>query len=335
MTFPGEGLIIKLWETLVEKGIGGFLKPWQAKREGLAKLDLRRAELVALADAERDAEDILAGRKRLDVVAGRYVLPASISQDSTPPLSTLPPLDPYPIIEISARRLISDGIRRDVNVAKAITHAESELKDDPHETPTRSMDNDWLFRWRDYAGEVSSEQLQILWGKLLAGEFKSPGSYSLRVLEFLKNLSPNEAADIARLSRFVVDGQIFRSQQAILDTEGVSINFLIDMEELGVIYNGVDSLGLNVTYKSDEPSRFIHELHSHGRVLIVTHEDPLKTLTLAVYKITNVCLDILKLGRFEPHELYLRKVGELIKGMGFSVSIANYQLMQILEEETL
>jgi hypothetical protein len=27
MTWPGEGLLIKLWETLAEKGIGGLLTP--------------------------------------------------------------------------------------------------------------------------------------------------------------------------------------------------------------------------------------------------------------------------------------------------------------------
>ena len=36
---------------------------------------------------------------------------------------------------------------------------------------------------------MSSEELQTLWGRTLAGEIKSPGSYSLRTLDFLKNLS--------------------------------------------------------------------------------------------------------------------------------------------------
>ena len=38
MTWPGEGLLIKLWETLAEKGIGGLLKPWQMKREAFAQI---------------------------------------------------------------------------------------------------------------------------------------------------------------------------------------------------------------------------------------------------------------------------------------------------------
>ena len=56
MTLPGEGLLIKLWETLAEKGVGGLLSPWQIKREAKAHTEARRIEIVALADAERTCD---------------------------------------------------------------------------------------------------------------------------------------------------------------------------------------------------------------------------------------------------------------------------------------
>ncbi|MEW6673943.1 MAG: hypothetical protein AB1427_19795 [Thermodesulfobacteriota bacterium] len=56
MEWPGEQLLIKMWETHSEKGIGSLLRPWQIKREGFAHIELRRAELIALAQAEKDAE---------------------------------------------------------------------------------------------------------------------------------------------------------------------------------------------------------------------------------------------------------------------------------------
>lgn len=37
MNWPGENLIIKLWESLTEKGVGSLLKPWQMRREGYAQ----------------------------------------------------------------------------------------------------------------------------------------------------------------------------------------------------------------------------------------------------------------------------------------------------------
>ena len=48
----------------VEKGIGGWLSPWQMRRTGRARVDVRRKERLALAQAEQDIESIRSGRKR-------------------------------------------------------------------------------------------------------------------------------------------------------------------------------------------------------------------------------------------------------------------------------
>lgn len=66
---PGEKLIIKLWETLIDKGIGSLLRPWQIKRDGRARSEVRREELLMLAQAESEVADIRAGRKRLDLAS--------------------------------------------------------------------------------------------------------------------------------------------------------------------------------------------------------------------------------------------------------------------------
>ena len=76
MDFPGEKLVIKLWETLAEKGVGSLLSPWHAKREGKVRNDLRRQELLMLAQAERDAADVRAGRKSLRDDGALVALPA-------------------------------------------------------------------------------------------------------------------------------------------------------------------------------------------------------------------------------------------------------------------
>ena len=68
-------------------------------------------------------------------------------------------------------------MRAEVNVAKAVLSAEAALEDDPQKPPDRRVDEDWLFRWRDSASKVSVAELQALWGRVLAGEIKSPGTF--------------------------------------------------------------------------------------------------------------------------------------------------------------
>jgi Protein of unknown function (DUF2806) len=320
MTWPGEALLIKLWETLVEKGVGGLLKPWQIKREALAHTDARRTELVALADAEREADEIRSGRLKLS--NSRYALALS------PPVTPAKDLRKTALegrspVEVSTSALISDALRREVNVAKAITYAESELKDDSQKPPKRNIDSDWLYRWRDYAGTVSSEELQSIWGRLLAGELKSPGSYSYRTLDFVRNLTTDEAKKIEQVSRFVITNFISKEQAPLLQEDGISFSDLIELQNLGVL-SGVEG-ALALTLKSTREDRFENVLRSHGRALLVTHDDPQKQLMLKVYLVTALGQQVLRLGKFDPHEKYLQAVGEELKKAGTVVTIGDYR----------
>ena len=83
MEFFGEKLVIKLWETLAEKGVGSLLSPWQTIREGKARNNLRREELLMLAQAEVDTADIRAGRKRLEMDGGLRLLTNEQPTDGT------------------------------------------------------------------------------------------------------------------------------------------------------------------------------------------------------------------------------------------------------------
>lgn len=112
MQWPGEQLIIRLWETLSEKGVGSLLIPWQIKREGLANLEVRRAELLALAQTEKDAEEIRAGQKRLEDFSPDLKFATNALtplQDST---RVEPTIDLHSVIEVAARQTIEDSVRR-------------------------------------------------------------------------------------------------------------------------------------------------------------------------------------------------------------------------------
>jgi hypothetical protein len=323
MGWPGEQLIIRLWETLAEKGIGSLLKPWQIKREGLAHIEVRRVELLALAQTEKDAEDIHTGRKSLEDFSPDLKFGPGVLTPLPQKKHAQSPIDLQMVVEISARRIIEDSIRREVNVAKAIVHAEEDLRDDAQEPPEQKIDNDWLYRWRDYAGDISADEMQLLWGRLLAGELKSPGSYSLRCLDFLRNLSQSEAQKIERLSRFVLEDAVWRDNNSPLESEGITFRFLFEMQDLGVV-SGVEALGLERTWKTTASDKFITPLRSNGKVLIVRNEDPDKLIKLKIYLLTSVGQQILRLGKFEPHLEYLRKIGNVIHDQGFSVTLGDY-----------
>ena len=330
MECPGEKLLIKLWETLTEKGLGSLLLPWQIQREGRAKINVRCEELEKLAQAKVNAADIRAGRKRLES-DGSLRLLASPSKSS----STLtayqgrvePTIDIQYLAEIAVGYKEAQVVRQEINVCKAIIHAEEVLAQDAQTPPERPIEDDWLFTWRDYAGKVSTEELQQLWGKVLAGEVKSPGTYSIRTLEFLRGLSKHEAEQISKLASFVIRGRIVHNDLELkqcFEENCISFDLLLTLQDLGVL-SGVGGLGLAMTLKSASTERFLGILQSNGKVLLVEHEDPAKVLTLNVYAMTTIGSQLLGLGSFHPNIDYLRLVGKEIIKKGFTVKLADWK----------
>ena len=171
---------------------------------------------------------------------------------------------------------------------------------------------------------MSSEELQTLWGRVLAGEIRSPGSCSLRTLEFLRNLSQEEALQIAKLSRFVINNDfIFRRDTRLLESEGITFVFLQYLQDLGII-SGVEAVGLIYTPKSRCPDRFQCEFISYDRILLVTHEKASRKPGFEVYLLTSLGKQVLKMGSFSPHESYLRSFGGYFRDRGFDVKIAQW-----------
>lgn len=324
MELPGEKLVIKLWETLAEKGIGSLLSPWQAGREGRVRNEVRRAEILMLAQAEKDAAEIRAGRKQLRP-DGTLLLTNSQPQSVPEGDGRIEPtLVLSNAVNLGNRAAAAAVARSEINSAKAILFAEEQLASDTQAPPTRDVDEDWLFVWRDLAGKVSAEDLQRLWGSVLAGEVKAPGRYSIRTLEFLKTLSKAEAEMISTLASYVIDGRIARSQEAYLDSKGLNFSKLMVMQELGVV-SGVEAIGLATTYKTVVNGKFVRAFVSHSKALVVEHDDPSQNLEFQIYMLTEVGRQVLGLGSFEPDVEYMRLIGKEFVKKGFSVKLADWR----------
>ena len=164
MDYPGEKLVIKLRETIAEKGIGSLLTPWQLAREGRARINLRRRELLMLTQAEVDAADIRAGRKYVTADGSLLALPAASAEpeDLADP-ETESQLQIGSLVERLIRVDAAKTIREEINSTKAVLHAEDVLASDTQTPPDREVDEDWLYRWREHAGRVSTDELQQLW----------------------------------------------------------------------------------------------------------------------------------------------------------------------------
>lgn len=324
LKWPGEELVGKLWETLAEKGVGGLLKPWQMAREGKASNEVRRQEILMLAQANADAAAIASGEKFLDRDGQVKLLGAPDQNDSG---RVEPTIDLAALATVASRQRVAAEARTEINASKAILYAEQQLLNDSAPLPETSIDADWLYTWRDYAGRVSAESLQIIWGRILAGELKAPGNYSLRTLEFLRGISQAEAATISKVARVVIEGRVVKLNDASDDQEWdkfqLQFGDFLRAQELGLLL-GVDSIGLESTFKSLSTEKFHQLLRSNGKALRITSEEVGRDLNLSVYIVTALGREVFGLGDFEPCIEYLTLLGQKFSRQGFKVQLGDW-----------
>jgi hypothetical protein len=101
---------------------------------------------------------------------------------------------PYePVIDLDSRlrqRLLHQEVRLQNNLDQVVAAA---LASAPEQVSEEAPDTSWLSRFFATAAEIDDEKMQEIWGKILAGEVSTPGRFSLRALDVLRNLSRREA----------------------------------------------------------------------------------------------------------------------------------------------
>jgi len=123
----------KMWSTVADKGIGGALKPWQMKREGMAAIELERCRRLVLAQTDSDVEKIKSGEALL--VLENNVNPKLINKNNTIIDEINEPyIDIEKITSVVSRDIISEKIAGDINVIKALFVADEILSKEESQT---------------------------------------------------------------------------------------------------------------------------------------------------------------------------------------------------------
>ncbi|WAW10364.1 DUF2806 domain-containing protein [Oxalobacter vibrioformis] len=176
--------------------------------------------VLTMAQAQRDAESILAGESFLVV-----------NEDGS-----------QTIIENPARNLLSAKVTQEIeNLLLCLKSAFQEMQGKQIDTKLGSVSETFLSRWRQEAQFISEEYVQEFWGKLLAAEVETPKSIGLRSLDILKTVDETEAILFDRLTKHVVNGDFVAMAEGQIDpVQGISQADLKLLEDAQLISHTVD-----------------------------------------------------------------------------------------------
>ncbi|MCY4095712.1 MAG: DUF2806 domain-containing protein [Gammaproteobacteria bacterium] len=177
---PGLNKFIEVLASGIGSIAGPILAPWVAERENAAKLieakgdaDVAKIRAEAMAEAQRTlGEDSV-------VVRGEVNFGAEVRQR----------------IDFQERKQQANIVA----VANRAAHLLRESK-----VPDVEPDHDWTARFFGEVQDVSSEDMQAMWGSVLAGEVQAQGATSLRTLGILKDLDSTTARLFSRLCSVAV-----------------------------------------------------------------------------------------------------------------------------------
>ena len=263
---------------------GPMLAPWKEHQQAQVKQIAAKGNAEALliqADAQAKARAILVSQGT--DVTGELDIAKTVNQ-----------------------RIQFQEQKRQVNIASVVTQAASQLGE--KEVANQEPDHDWTARFFNDVQDVSSEEMQTLWAKVLAGEIERAGSASIRTLGILKNLD-NATANLFRkfcsACLFLsLDGQTI--QYAIvpslggsaasnsLEAYGLSFGALNLLNEHGLIISDYNSW---YDYRPSEELYAAHPTHlmripfrfqnRHWVLIPTSQRDPRKKLRLSGVAMTH------------------------------------------------
>lgn len=281
---------------VISQGIGGVSAPYLMKKKAEAKAH----EIRVISDALKGVAD----EHQLPVVyRGGVVELWQKPDDRTLNLET------KSLEERAELRVDYQERKRQDNIESISTVAAVELSkesDIAEETP----DEDWVSRFFNFAQDVSSEQMQDLWGRILAGEIKKPGTYSLRTLEFIRNITKSDASILEHLGKLATSfgGTVFLSvhnKQWLQENREIYPGHHFEAGELGAMYPA--DLTLRIFRNED----IREEIFTSGSLILVVGRGELTSeVSLPMWKFTSVGRELVELIASSSDEEYLESLGQ-------------------------
>ena len=161
------------------------------------------------------------------------------------------------------------GCTKNVNVA---------IGENPY---SEAEDKEWYARFFDEARYISDEQLQEVWGRLLAERLIRPAGVNNRVLYFIRDLDKNEIETIRRALRVFINDS-FTPNHIIEGFEGMEHD-MVTLLALRIAHESGDVLHPMVTTVNvqEEPL-----LYGHGYNFKIVPLDVDKEVNVSCYALT-------------------------------------------------
>lgn len=230
------------------------------------------------------------------------------------------------------QRFLNDSIREQENLEKIFDVAAEDIKQITASSD-KSVDDDWVVRFKNISKDISSREMQYIWGKILANEVEKPGSFSMRTLETIRNLSKAEAARFQKIIPFVIqlhNDYFIASDKEIKEKYGIHYDDIMVLDECGLVE--LNGISFNPMMQMGDRRSLITD----ERIAIIsgTSEVPTK-VSFAAYALTNAGKELYRILAHSPDNDYFMDVSEhIFKKNTSKIGITVHEVVENKPENT-
>lgn len=210
---------------------------------------------------------------------------------------------------------IQEQISIEEIVSKASTLIERKINNDYEKISSDEVSEDWSVRFFEIARNIRDEEMKNLWSSILADEIIKPGSYKLRTLDILKNMSKEDAELFTKISNITLDishSIIIPQSDYILKKYGITFIDKVDLEELNLIHR---DLSYSIEAKEE---KFI--MFGDNKCIIIKNISD-AIIRLDIIKLTNAGKEIYQLTNPKYELEYLKEIGRGIQSSNSDLEV--------------
>ncbi|MBR5678453.1 MAG: DUF2806 domain-containing protein [Paludibacteraceae bacterium] len=215
-------------------------------------------------------------------------------------------------LSLIEKRIVAKEEKRKKNIEKVIGVATQTIKDEAY-VSTEPVNLDWATRFFDIVQDISDEQMQDLWGRILAGEVKRPHSYSLRTLEVLRNITSEEAQLFERIAQYVMfDRNHFIYYDSSLKDYNIEMTYedIAKLIEIGFLQAG-SSVQANLHNNQGE---VVKNAIAYGNYIVLIDQPPVHPIvSFSVFPLTKTGSELFRLLTITSNENYLKCFANSLK----------------------
>jgi uncharacterized repeat protein (TIGR03899 family) len=219
-------------------------------------------------------------------------------------------------------RIIYREVKKQDNI-DAVTKIAVEQLQDVKNISTDPVDEDWTVRFFNIVEDVSDEQMQQLWGKILAGEVKAPSSFSIHTIEFLKNMTKSEAELFTKVANYVISLNnspfIFRGDtDETLNNNSFSFDERLFLIDLGLIQSETNIVKKFLPHSNDLDYAFL----SGKYIIKATKKANSPLIEVPILRLTRIGEELMKLLTTTAIDNYIKDFSLYLQNKGFNIEYA-------------